>query len=581
MRILYLAGGLDAPNMTRVKVTGSHLAATLEQRGHQVHYRYRVGSDSKPVIDGTDRGYLVGEGDAVISTDDFWSLSPDAVVLERGWTTLAFETRQKYFWRCEESRLPWKLAYQYLSGGGVVVALDGSLAAAGDTSSYRRVFTDPAIARLFGAYFALAIQPSADSASPKMQSLIDWNGRGRYVIRMGRDDITVARGLEDIFEGVAALGVGRPDRLFPSGEALLRAPGTVGLLRDDRASFTRPDAWTRFCFASYHGVGNGWAALIAGDTTSEDERFDAALVDGNACMAANLVEHLVRDVSGSTLHTHERASRYTDGSPLVGSRVLLLTVTESERGAVDKLIPNRVSDWDGHEAIPWWPISHREVEGVDFFHAPVAKGVQSALFMRLAVAAVQPRFVVMVGICAGLPPLTGSTVADQELGDVIICSQVRDLGQGRIVETDPAGTFAYEEEGSGGVVYHPDPYLLALAKASALTLSDCERCSQDLRTSHIFTGEIVAVPYVLKSARVRQWIQAQYQDAVALEMEGAPLALTASTEFATWILVKGIADWADRHKSGEYQATAAEHALGFVLHTLCHGADLGGGWEDW
>lgn len=81
---------------------------------------------------------------------------------------------------------------------------------------------------------------------------------------------------------------------------------------------------------------------------------------------------------------------------------------------------------------------------------------------------------------------------------------------------------------------------------------------------------MVSSPYVIKSGLVRDHIKRRFPAAVALEMEGFPLALTATTEFAEWIVVKGIVDWADQHKTDTHHTEAATNAALVVLHVLTH-----------
>jgi|GEM_PF-6990164 len=64
-------------------------------------------------------------------------------------------------------------------------------------------------------------------------------------------------------------------------------------------------------------------------------------------------------------------------------------------------------------------------------------------------------------------------------------------------------------------------------------------------------------------------------EAIGGEMEGAGLYVACQHKKVDWILVKGICDWADGHKSQDKesrQKTAASNAAAFVLHCLEFGA---------
>jgi nucleoside phosphorylase len=563
MRLLFLTEGVD-PTDGRVRVRGTRILGTLQRAFGEVRAHYRVGVGRAPVDEGDDRvGQLFGDGDAVMSPEEFGQFSPHAVVLEGGLSAKAVGPR--FWWRTDSWRLPWQLAEQYVADGGVVVALDVSLTAGGDANDYARLLGDSRIARLFGAHIAMSLTGDNDFAS--VQGLIDWEGPSG-LIEMKATELLVAAGFEDVLKDVQSIVVGAPMRILPVGEPLLCAPLTVGILRDDLAPFTRADAWTRYSFASYHRHGLGWTAMIAGDITGEDERFRRFTTSANARFVAELVTHLTEDAhDGRDGHGHPNASHDIPESRFAGSRVLLLTVTDAERQAVREELPEGSTEWRGAKAVKWWPITrHPTPSGVEFFHAPVAKGVASALFVRLVIAAVQPRFVAMVGICAGLKE------GKQRLGDVVVCSVARNLAQGKLESTSSGDTdgFAYVEDRSVNALFPADRLLLAEFDLATQTVRSCGDCSAEFRRVQFSAGEVLASPYVLKSALIRDWLKERYSEAIALEMEGAPLALTAATEFANWILVKGISDWADKRKDDAAHAVAAANAMRLIVHTFTH-----------
>jgi nucleoside phosphorylase len=90
-----------------------------------------------------------------------------------------------------------------------------------------------------------------------------------------------------------------------------------------------------------------------------------------------------------------------------------------------------------------------------------------------------------------------------------------------------------------------------------------------------YTGPVLSGPVLVNNRQVRDKLFTE-SDAIGGEMEGIALYITAVTYNIEFILVKGISDWGDGHKSDSWQAWAADNAASYVEHVMSQNGFLEG-----
>jgi len=186
----------------------------------------------------------------------------------------------------------------------------------------------------------------------------------------------------------------------------------------------------------------------------------------------------------------------------------------------------------------------------------------SAALASKLVTQFAPQYVVMLGICAGIPGKTN-------LGDVVVADPAWDYGSGKR---------ALNPEGSP--VFLSAPYQMHL---SADTKGLAEQLGRDpIILSQIRAGWVNAVPAGVLSVHVgpmasgasviaddqqAREVALQNRELIAIEMEA--YAVMAAVEYAstpkpTAIAIKSVCDYADEKKCDDWQAYAAYTSAAFA-----------------
>lgn len=181
--------------------------------------------------------------------------------------------------------------------------------------------------------------------------------------------------------------------------------------------------------------------------------------------------------------------------------------------------------------------------------AEVGPGNESAaVIAERAAQMFRPRAVLFAGIA-------GSLKADVPPGHVVVATRVHAYQGGKQTED---GLLARPES------WAADHKLLQAARTALRPRSE---------TCHF--KPVAAGDVVLDAAdtRLRQWLREKYNDAVAIEMEGAGVAHAAHLDGGRAVLIiRGISDWADGSKSSSdadgFQRTAARHAAQAAMSVL-------------
>lgn len=166
------------------------------------------------------------------------------------------------------------------------------------------------------------------------------------------------------------------------------------------------------------------------------------------------------------------------------------------------------------------------------------------------IAACHPTSVVLTGICYGLWD------KQQSIGDVIVAQRVFDLDHRK------------ETEGPDGpkIQYRGERVSSSTTLLSAFTASSADWTPPP--TIHF--GVMASSNTVLDSTTRRKELQDQFPEIAGGDMESAAIMATAAKYKVDWIVVKGISDRG--MKMGyEHQATAAQNAAEFLVHTIRKG----------
>ena len=182
----------------------------------------------------------------------------------------------------------------------------------------------------------------------------------------------------------------------------------------------------------------------------------------------------------------------------------------------------------------------------------------AATAMKL-IARFRPRFIIMVGIAAGLME---EGAHSQFYGDVIVADEVWNCSSGKFVSPEGAPISFH------GVGFVPRPKSIAL-------LSDIREQIEAAINSpenqcHVHIGPLACGQFVMASRLIVSLnILAQRSESVGLDMESYGVAYAAQHSAAprpTAIIVKSVCDFADSAKSDKYQK--------FAAHTSCEFAQL-------
>ncbi|MFG1608788.1 hypothetical protein [Actinoplanes sp. NPDC049265] len=184
------------------------------------------------------------------------------------------------------------------------------------------------------------------------------------------------------------------------------------------------------------------------------------------------------------------------------------------------------------------------IGGVDVLLAQVGMGITSPVSAAYSVPRLidewHPSHVIMVGICFGLHE------ERQRLGDVIVGRQLRVINV-RAGET--------EDRDRGDVVTAGHQLVERFAVA------------EPPPGVRVWPGVLLSWDVLVDSSALREVLKARYPDAEGGEMEGAAVYASSVREGVSWIVVKGICDWA-HNKTSNAQGLAATNAATLVLNLV-------------
>ena len=183
----------------------------------------------------------------------------------------------------------------------------------------------------------------------------------------------------------------------------------------------------------------------------------------------------------------------------------------------------------------------------------------------------RPRYLVMTGIAAG-------TGKGQEYGDIIVADSAFDYGSGKILETE-------NEERL--FVPSPNPLTIDADLHAVLQLWEREQKQMDViqkrwhihqpRTPQLILGIVASGAAVVQSKNVVDEILSNYRKVVGLEMEAYAIfqaAYLARVPRPKVLVAKSISDFADRHKSDEWQQYAAFTSAQFIYEFFTNATEL-------
>ncbi|WP_328458412.1 5'-methylthioadenosine/S-adenosylhomocysteine nucleosidase family protein [Amycolatopsis sp. NBC_00438] len=253
------------------------------------------------------------------------------------------------------------------------------------------------------------------------------------------------------------------------------------------------------------------------------------------------------------------AIRPDKGGTHVHTRLLIVTVTETERDAVITAF----EDYVRADATP--SFTHKvpkirlgEIAGTEIFliQAAIAGAIGAATVSSVVADAIRdlkPHCAIIAGICYGLKP------AEQKLGDVLVSSVIRDLDYGKFEEV--AGNLRLRDRGER-VAPSPALHLASLAAQRGWQLESGIR---------VRFGEMLSWNKVINSGLVVEALRERYPDAIGGDMEGSAFHAAVRWAGIEGIVIKSICDWAES-KSDEFHETAAANSARFVLHLVKIGA---------
>jgi len=188
--------------------------------------------------------------------------------------------------------------------------------------------------------------------------------------------------------------------------------------------------------------------------------------------------------------------------------------------------------------------------------------IAAAAHTMKAINRFHPQYVVSAGIAAGIH--FKHKEAQPEYGDVVLADSTWNLSKGKYTEV------LKSELADGDIGYIPRPSMTSLTndvrKMLMRIVSDKANPVRVHIGTYLTSGAVVANSHFLEKA-----ILTNSHIAKALDMESYGIAYaceTAGTNRPIPIIAKGISDFANEHKSDDYQKLAAENSVLFIQYLL-------------
>ncbi|MFJ1542255.1 hypothetical protein ACIODS_27325 [Micromonospora chalcea] len=241
---------------------------------------------------------------------------------------------------------------------------------------------------------------------------------------------------------------------------------------------------------------------------------------------------------------------------LMNTRVLLLTVTPTERDAVLRTV-NRVTgrpperSFVGNLAIyELGEIGRTTLAMVQCARQSAGAPGGGQATATEAIDRWRPDLVIMVGICYGL---RDDWTPPHRLTDVVVATTVYDLDH-RIQYDDRAELL--------GDRVSPSSSLVARLQAASIDFTDAK----------VHFGLMLSSRTLVDSAALRDQLKRDHSRALCGEMEAQGLYAAAADAKVPWIVVKAISDWGVDRDVHYEPVDAAANAAAFVLHAIDIGA---------
>jgi nucleoside phosphorylase len=259
-----------------------------------------------------------------------------------------------------------------------------------------------------------------------------------------------------------------------------------------------------------------------------------------------------------TINAHKRVVADFErlGEPLSNTRILLLTVTSTERDAVLAAFPpvtGREPEWSAGDNVVVYELGSIGRVTVGMVqcarHGAGGPGGAQATATE-AINRWRPDHVIMVGTCYGLredwaPP--------QKLTDVVVATAIYDLDQ-RIQYDDRAELIGDRVSTKSGLV------------------ARLQAASTGWNTAGVWFGLLLSSQILVDSAGYRAVLKRQHSRALGGEMEAQGLYAAAADAGVPWIVVKAVSDWGVDREAHYRPAEAAANAAAFVVHAVTTGA---------
>ncbi|MEV0165866.1 phosphorylase family protein [Nonomuraea fuscirosea] len=252
-------------------------------------------------------------------------------------------------------------------------------------------------------------------------------------------------------------------------------------------------------------------------------------------------------------HAERLRSFHEEMEPVLGTTtVLIMVATTEERQAVITAVTGVTQakpvrrHLGPHTAFELGVVSRARVLVAQTQAGTVAPGGAGFGAQEL-IERLNPDYLLLTGICYGLRE------KEQQLGDVLVCTQLRVMDHKKIVEYEPG---------------QPVEIMRGDRVAPSVTLLDrCLHARLEQDEPKVHFGPLLSGNVLLNSPMIRARLKAAEPDGIGGEMEGLGVYGAAARKKVEWIVVKAICDWG-MGKTDDWHEAAARNAAEFVVDVL-------------
>jgi len=242
-------------------------------------------------------------------------------------------------------------------------------------------------------------------------------------------------------------------------------------------------------------------------------------------------------------------------------RVLVLTQLDIERDAVINAVTatnGRQAEPDTLDGYPIFRLGRLGDQGTEVLLAQSTQGIVTPAAMMLTaerlIAAAQPDYVILAGICFGLWSREHDGGA-QGLGDIVVSEVLQNIDHRKVTDEDGELTIWRGER-----VQASTPLLLAFKAATPGWTG---------RPVHF--GTVLSGNTLVCNATLRAELRRQFPEASAGEVELTGAYTATAGRRTGWIMVNGISDWGTGELTDDTRQQASEAAAAFIVHALTFG----------